>query len=64
EPKMWRDILLANRQELLQQSKVFKETLAAMEQMIEAGNGEALETLIDQASRTRAHWRMGVRNKP
>jgi prephenate dehydrogenase len=63
EPKMWRDILLANRHELLQQSKVFQETLAAMEQMIETGNGEALESLIDRASRTRAQWRMSVRNK-
>ena len=61
EPKMWRDILLANRQELLQQSKIFKETLTAMEQMIETGNSEALEGLIDQASRTRANWRMTAR---
>jgi prephenate dehydrogenase len=61
EPKMWRDILLANRQELLQQSKIFKETLTAMEQMIETGNSEALEGLIDKASRTRAHWRMTAR---
>ena len=61
EPKMWRDILLANRQELLEQSKIFKHTLEAMEQMIETGNTDALETLIDQASRTRAHWRMNAR---
>lgn len=61
EPKMWRDILMANRQELLQQSKIFQETLAAMEQMIDAGNSEALEALIDQASRTRANWRMSAR---
>jgi prephenate dehydrogenase len=63
EPKMWRDILLANRHELLQQSKIFKETLEAMERMIETGNSEALEGLIDQASRTRAQWRMAARNK-
>jgi prephenate dehydrogenase len=61
EPKMWRDILLANRQELLQQSKIFQETLAAMEKMIENGDGEALEGLIEQASHTRAHWRMAAR---
>jgi prephenate dehydrogenase len=61
EPKMWRDILLANRQELLQQSKIFKETLAAMEQMMDTGNADALEALIDQASRTRMQWRMGTR---
>jgi prephenate dehydrogenase len=63
EPKMWRDILLANRQELLAQSKIFQRTLSAMELMIESGNGEALEGLIEQASQTRAHWRMGSSKK-
>jgi prephenate dehydrogenase len=59
EPKMWRDILLANRQELLAQSKAFQRTLQAMELMIETGNAEALEGLIAQASEIRAQWRMG-----
>jgi prephenate dehydrogenase len=63
EPKMWRDILLANRQELLEQSKIFQRTLAAMEAMIESGNGEALEGLIEQASQSRSHWRMGTNRK-
>jgi prephenate dehydrogenase len=63
EPKMWRDILLANRQELLQQSKIFKSTLETLEELIAAGNGEALEELIDKASRTRAHWRMAAMRK-
>lgn len=63
EPKLWRDVLLANRQELLAQSQIFQRTLHAMEQMIEAGNGEALGELITQASRTRSHWRMGPAKK-
>ncbi|MEO5669985.1 MAG: prephenate dehydrogenase/arogenate dehydrogenase family protein [Ramlibacter sp.] len=58
EPKMWRDILLANRQELLAQSKIFQRTLLAIEALVESGNGEALERLITQASETRANWRM------
>ena len=61
EPKMWRDILLANRQELLAQSQAFQRTLKAMEAMIEAGNGDALEGFIGQASALRANWRMGPR---
>ncbi|MES2936654.1 MAG: prephenate dehydrogenase/arogenate dehydrogenase family protein [Pseudomonadota bacterium] len=61
DPKMWRDVLLANRQELLAQSELFRQALQAMEAMIAAGNGEALEAAIDQASRTRAHWRMGAK---
>lgn len=60
DPKMWRDVLLANRNELLVQSKMFRDTLAAMEAAIESGNTEALETLIGQASQTRANWRMGA----
>lgn len=63
EPKMWRDILLANRHELLEQSKIFQRTLAAMEALIESGNGEALEGLIDQASQSRSQWRMGTTRK-
>jgi prephenate dehydrogenase len=63
EPKMWRDILLANRHELLAQAKVFQRALQAMELIIESGNAEALEGLIGQASQTRAQWRMGPSNK-
>jgi prephenate dehydrogenase len=63
EPKMWRDILLANRHELLEQSKMFQRTLHAMELMIESGNAEALEGLIGQASETRANWRMASLRK-
>jgi len=58
EPKMWRDILLANRQELLAQSKIFQDTLQAMEAMIENGDAEGLEGLIERASAARAEWRM------
>lgn len=63
EPKMWRDILMANRQELLAQSRIFQSTLQAMESMIESGNTEGLEGLIGQASETRTHWRMGAAKK-
>lgn len=61
EPKMWRDILMANKQELLEQAEYFQQTLQAMQSLIEAGNGEALEELIAQASQLRSGWRMGVR---
>ena len=63
DPKVWRDILLANRNELLAQTKLFKDTLQSMETMIENGDGDALEVLIDQASATRANWRMGPSRK-
>ena len=58
DPKMWRDILIANREELLAQSKIFQETLQSLEKLIATGSGDALEALIEQASETRANWRI------
>ena len=63
DPKMWRDVLLANRQELLDQSQAFQRALQAMEHMITNNNGEALEESIASASRARAGWRMGPGKK-
>jgi len=58
DPKMWTDILIANREELLAQSKIFQQTLLSLEQLISSGSGDVLEVLIEQASETRANWRM------
>ena len=58
DPKMWRDILLANRDELLAQSKIFQQSLQSLEQLISSSSGDALQSLIGQASETRAHWRI------
>jgi len=58
DPKIWRDILISNREELLEQSKIFQRNLHAMELMISSGNSEALEGLLEQASDTRANWTM------
>jgi prephenate dehydrogenase len=58
DPKMWRDILIANREELLAQSKIFQETLQSLEQLISASSGDVLEVLIEKASETRATWRI------
>lgn len=61
DPKIWRDIMISNREELLEQSKVFQRTLQAMELMISSGNADALEGLIEQASHTRANWTMATK---
>ncbi|MBN8508735.1 MAG: prephenate dehydrogenase/arogenate dehydrogenase family protein [Burkholderiales bacterium] len=58
DPTMWRDILLANREEVLRQSARFRQALDALEQVIAAGNGEALQELLRVASDGRAHWQM------
>ncbi|MDE2416895.1 MAG: prephenate dehydrogenase/arogenate dehydrogenase family protein [Burkholderiales bacterium] len=58
DPKVWRDIMVSNREELLAQSKIFQRNLQALELMISSGNSEALEGLIEQASETRSNWTM------
>ncbi len=58
DPKMWCDILIANREELLEQSRIFQHILQSLEQLISSGSGDVLEALIEQASETRANWRM------
>jgi prephenate dehydrogenase len=58
DPKIWRDILVSNREELLAQSKIFQRNLQALELIISSGNTEALEGLLEQASNTRANWSM------
>lgn len=58
DPKVWRDILVANREELLAQSKLFQQSLHTLETLIANNDGDRLERLIEQASGTRASWRI------
>jgi prephenate dehydrogenase len=58
DPAIWRDILVANREELLAQSKIFQRSLHALELIITSGNADALEGLIEQASAARSNWSM------
>jgi prephenate dehydrogenase len=59
DPTIWRDILMANREEILKQSARFRHTLDAMEHVIKSGNAEALEDLIRSAAEARANWQLG-----
>ena len=59
DPKMWRDVLIANRHELVEQAKIFQRSMHNMLQLAEDGSGEKLEAMIEQASQSRAGWRMG-----
>jgi prephenate dehydrogenase len=63
DPKIWRDILIANKHQVMEQSRMFQRALQAMEQMIHSEDGDGLEQMIDQASQTRAQWRMNSANK-
>jgi prephenate dehydrogenase len=59
EPAMWRDILLANRDEVLAQSALFKAQLERLENALHSGDAAQLQALITQASQARAHWQAG-----
>ena len=54
---MWRDILLANKAEVLAQAQHFKQAVQAFEDVLQAGNAQALEDLITLASAARAQCR-------
>jgi prephenate dehydrogenase len=58
-PEMWRDILIANREEILKQSQRFRHTLDALEHVMRSLNGDALEDLIRTAAEGRAAWQLG-----
>jgi len=59
DPSVWRDILLANRDEVLHQSALMREALHDLETAMATGDGERLHSLIGEASQTRSRWRLG-----
>ena len=56
DPKVWRDIFLANATEVLAQSQNFRSSLEALERAVLEGDSAAIETLISQASQLRSQW--------
>jgi len=64
DPTMWRDILLANREEVLKQSQRFRRALDALEQVMAAGNAAALQELLRVPSDGRRQWQMGTPRVP
>jgi prephenate dehydrogenase len=59
-PEVWRDILVANREEVLKQSQHFRTALDALEHVMRTGNADALEDLIRGPAEGRASWQMGA----
>ena len=58
EPAMWRDILLANRDELRRQAAAFRAALDGLEALLEAGDGAALRARLAAVAQRRGAWRM------
>jgi len=61
-PEMWRDVLIANREEVLKQSLSFRRALDALEHVMREGNADALEGLIRGPAEARANWTLGGRS--
>ncbi|MDP9932302.1 prephenate dehydrogenase [Variovorax paradoxus] len=56
DPVMWRDVLLANREQVLLQSQAFRKALLEMEALMAATDAQALEHAIAAASKVRTGW--------
>jgi prephenate dehydrogenase len=63
-PEMWRDVLLANREEVLRQAQRFRHALDALEAALANSNAEAVEGLIRGASEGRSGWQMSAPRVP
>jgi prephenate dehydrogenase len=59
DPAVWRDILLANREQVLAQARSFREALESLELMVATGDAQGLENAIESARRVRAQWQSG-----
>ncbi|MDM0113543.1 prephenate dehydrogenase/arogenate dehydrogenase family protein [Variovorax sp. J22R133] len=64
DPTMWRDVLLANREQVLRQSQAFRQSLSELEALMSSGNQQALEHAIAASSRVRSRWQMGSTESP
>jgi prephenate dehydrogenase len=64
DPVMWRDVLLANREQVLAQSRAFRAALLEMENAMAGGESQALEQSIERARRVRAAWQPGASSSP
>ncbi|MEN9417402.1 MAG: hypothetical protein RI988_1022, partial [Pseudomonadota bacterium] len=58
EPAMWRDILLANRDEVRAQAAHFRAALDGLEALLDAADSTALHDRLAAISARRARWRM------
>lgn len=62
-PEMWRDIVLENRDSLLEALRGWSLDLAAFTRALEASDGVALEQFLAEARDRRNHWQNHVRTR-
>lgn len=56
---IWRDILVANKAEVLAQSQLFRAALDELEALVRDGDAAGLEERLRSIAEGRAHWHMG-----
>ena len=59
DPSIWRDILIANREEVLKQAEHFRGSLGVLEQALRDCQGDSVEALVRGVSQARSRWKMG-----
>jgi len=64
DPAVWRDILITNKTQVLEQSRLFREQLMALEHLVAAEDSAALTQKIGEASAVRSAWRMTADTAP
>jgi len=60
DPAVWRDIFLANRDQVLAQISSFQASLNALQHAVAASDAAAIQSLITQASTARKGWHLGA----
>jgi len=60
DPVMWRDVLLANREQVLLQTQAFRKALLELEALMAATDAQALEHAIAAASKVRTGWHPNI----
>ena len=64
EPAVWRDILMANKAEVLIQSQRFRQALDAIEALMKDGDASGLEARIRLISEARSQWQLAASRQP
>ena len=57
DPAVWRDVLLANKAQVLAQAELFKTMLYKFESAMRDGNADVIGNLIKEAATGRANWK-------
>jgi prephenate dehydrogenase len=64
EPAVWRDILLANKDEVLVQAGRFRQALDELEALLVSGDAPGIEERIRQISSARSQWQLADSRPP